>query len=337
MITFFKSNLKLKGIALVLALLTWTVVDLLTNYPKSLITPSLRVQLPEGWAVIGRDASEFQILFQGTREDLNFINEGNLEILIDLRAEQFDPSLVDNVRTVTLTPRNIIHNSRARVASVQPNTVSIRVGLEGQKQLPLRVNQTGELLPGLHVETITVEPPRVTLYGAIDRLESVTALQTSPLNVSEKVGSFEQRVDVLLPSPDWVGRVEPARVLVRVALVGLTEDRLFTEIPVRISYDPDAPRQRIFDPDPPVVSASLKGSAELLNRLEPNALRAFVAAEGGEGEARVYLHHPPGLELLDVQPPAVMLRERKLSVPSGLQQPEPPAEPVPPEERISHD
>lgn len=305
---FLKSNVKLKGVALLLAVLTWTIVDLLTNYPKTLLTPEVRVQLPEGWAVIGREPSEFQILFQGTREDLNFINENSLEIIVDLSSESFDPSVVDNVRTVELTPRNVLHNSRARVASIQPASLRVRVGLEGQKQLPLRVNQTGELLSGLQVETITVDPPRVTLYGARDRLESVTALQTSPLNLTEKVGNFEQRVDVLLPSPDWVGRVEPARVQVRVTLVGLTEDRLFTEIPVRVSYDPaSASPLRLF-PDPPVVAASLKGGADLLDRLEPASLRAFVTAGKASEEARVYLHHPPGLELLDVQPPVVTLR-----------------------------
>jgi hypothetical protein len=305
---FLKSNVKLKGVALVLALLSWTIVDLLTNYPKSLVTPELRVQLPEGWAVIGREPSEFQILFHGTREDLNFINENTLEIIVDLSAEDFDPSIVDNVRTVNLTPRNVIHNSRARVASIQPSTVRVRVGLEGQKQLPLRVNQTGELLTGLHVETITVDPPRVTLYGARDRLESVTALQTSPLNLTEKSGSFEQRVDVLLPSPDWVGRVEPARVQVRVTLVGVTEDRLFTGIPVRVSYDPASPAPGRLIPDPPVVSASLKGGVDLLDRLESEVLRAFVAGGEVSEKAQVYLHHPPGLELLDVQPPFVTLR-----------------------------
>ncbi|MCC5845304.1 MAG: hypothetical protein JJU05_13735 [Verrucomicrobia bacterium] len=308
---FLKSNVKLKGVALVLALLSWTIVDLLTNYPKSLVTPELRVQLPEGWAVIGREPSEFQILFHGTREDLNFINESSLEIIVDLSAEDFDPSVVDNVRTVNLTPRNVIHNSRARVASIQPSSVRVRVGLEGQKQLPLRVNQTGALITGLQVETITVDPPRVTLYGARDRLESVTALQTSPLNLTEKVGSFEQRVDVLLPSPDWVGRVEPARVQVRVTLVGLTEDRLFSDIPVRVSYDPAHPQRGLLVPDPPVVSASLKGGAELLDRMEPDDLRAFVAAGAASEEVRVYLHHPPGLELLDVQPPVVVLRSRE--------------------------
>jgi YbbR domain-containing protein len=318
---FLKSNLKLKGIALVLALLTWTVVDLLTNYPKTLITQELRVQLPEGWAVVGRDPSEFQILFQGTREDLNFINENSLEVVVDLSGESFDPSLMDNVRTVNLTPRNVVHNSRARVASIQPSAVRVRVGLEGQKQLPLRVNQTGELLEGLQVETITVEPQRVTLYGARDRLESVTALQTSPLNLNEKVGSFEQRVDVLLPSPDWVGRVEPSRVLVRVTLVGLTEDRLFTDIPVRVSHASFEPDTLNLVPEPAVVSVSLKGGAELLDRVDAQSLRAFVVAEEGRRNARVYLHHPPGLELLDVQPSTVRLVPR----------PEPEPTPPPPE------
>lgn len=314
---FYRTNLKLKAIALLLALLSWTIVDVLTNYPKTLIAQEVRVQLPEGWAVVGRDPSEFQLLFQGTREDLGFLNENNLEIVVDLRAEEFDPSLMENVRTVTLTPRNVIHNSRARVAAIEPETVQIRVGLEGQKSLPLRVNQTGELLGGLQVETITVEPQRVTLYGARDRLEAVTALQTSPLTLTEKVSSFEQRVDVLLPSPDWVGRVEPARVLVRVNLVGLTQDRLFENIPVRVSYDPGAEVTGHLIPEPRTVSVSLKGGEELLNRLDPASLRAFVAAGTAGEEAQVFLHHPPGLELLDVQPPSVRLEVRREAVPEA--------------------
>ncbi len=311
----FSSNVKLKAMALVLALLSWYIVNIITNYDKTIANLDLNVDLPDGWAVLGKTSSDFQVTFRGTKEDLLLIDDRTVLLNADLTDGEFDKREYETTRQIRLGPRNVTHNSKARVAEIDPSLIEVRIGLEGQKQLPLRVNLTGDPVLGMQVETIVTDPPRVTLYGASERLEAITALQTSPLNLSDRVGSFEQRVDVLPPTADWVGRVEPSRVLVRVTLVGLTEDRRFTGIPVRLYRDPAEGPMPDLIPNPALVDVSLQGSPALLDALDVSEIRAFAEAGPDTNGSRVFVNIPAGLEVLDVNPARVRLRPRPLPTP----------------------
>ena len=319
----FSSNLKLKAMALALALLSWYIVNSITNYDKTITNLNLEVQLPDGWSVLGKSAETFQITFQGTKEDLLLLDDRTVELSVDLSGENLDPNQYENFLPVTLTSQNVNHNSRARVAEISPAELELRVVLEGQKQLPLRVNLTGEAVLGLQVETLTTEPQRVTLFGARERLEPITALQTAPINLSDRVGSFEQRVDVLPPTQDWVGRVEPSRVTVRVTLVGLTEDRRFTNVPVRIFRDPAQGPGPDLIPNPALVDVLLQGSPELLDATSASDIRAFVEANDRDARLPVIVHVPRGLEVLDITPSEVRLRPRPQPTPAPAPEPEP--------------
>lgn len=324
---FFSSNLKLKGMALALALLSWYIVNKITNYDKTISNLSLEVNLPDGWAVLGKSTDDFQVIFRGTKEDLLLLDDRTVELSVDLSDESLDPNQYETFLPVRLTPRNVNHNSKARVAEINPPDLEVRVVLEGQKQLPLRVNLTGEAVLGLQVETIATEPQRVTLFGARERLEPITALQTSPLNLSDRVGSFEQRVDVLPPTPDWVGRVEPARVTVRVTLVGLTEDRRFSNIPIRLYRDPASGPGPDLLPNPALVEVLLQGSPELLDSISTSDIRAFAEATNANGRSPVVVNVPPGLDVLDISPSEVRMRLRPEPAPTPP--PEPQLQPLP--------
>ncbi len=309
-------NYKLKGMALILAILSWGIVKQITNNDKVINDVPVRFDFPEGWAVRDKDSNSVQITFRGTREDLLMLDSQTVQVLIDLRDEAFASE-----KTITIRPRQVAYTgSNARITSIQPNTLHLRLGKEGQKQLPILVSQAGSPPDGIKLEAVVAEPGLVTLIGAEDLLDSINALQTAPLNLSDKIQSFEQRLDVMLPNPEWVGRVVPSRVLVRVTLAGLTVERRFTDIPLMLTQPAGSQTPMRLTAEPDTVDIFLRGSPQLLDELDTRQIQAFVSDQNtvppSGNERRVNVLVPAGLEVLGVQPDRVTLKRMADPAPS---------------------
>ena len=316
----FTNNTKLKGTALLLAILSWGIVKQITNNDKTIDRLPISIVLPDGWAIREQEVSDVQITFRGTREDLLLLDKENVQVSLDLRETEFEP-----LKTLTIRPRQVAYTgSSARITSITPNTFSIRLGKEGKKQVPVVVSRNGEPPEGVKLEGTEVAPGLVTLYGEEDLLESINSLQTSPIQLVDRIQSFEQRVDVLLPNEEWVGRIEPQRVQVRVTLVGLTEERKFEDIPLLLYRSNSTSTDARLESDPEEVDIFLKGSPQILDELEkqPQRIKAFVSADQA-GNASIQVLVPPGIETLAVRPNRVRLSPAPMPTPLPA-----PAEPV---------
>lgn len=321
-------NPKLKAMALLLAVLSWGVVKQITNNDKTIDNIPVQIRLPEGWAIREIEQNEVRITFRGTREALLLLDERTVQVTLDLRESDFTSR-----KTIEIEPRQVTYTgSSARIVEIEPPTLEIQLGMEGRKQLPVVVNRSGEPPEGLQVESITATPQLVTLYGAQELLENITSLQTAPLTLSDKVQSFEQRLDVLPPSEEWVGLIDPPRVRVRVGLAGLVEERTFEDIPILLYHPAGEPPPGRRNVEPDTVDVFLQGSPQLLDNLDIAKIRAFVSAEeaaADSGEHAVRVLAPPGVAVLGVRPPTVRLR-RPPPTPTPSPTPTPvPATPTP--------
>jgi len=310
------SNLKLKAMALGLAVLSWYIVSSITNFDKVITNVNLVLMLPDGWAVQEKSTDDFQVTFRGTKEDLLLLDERSVQLFVDLRSEEFAAN-----KRIRLSNRNVTHNSKARIYDLHPAELELRLGREGQRRLPIRPSTVGDPAPGIRLETLTFEPTHVTLFGAEHRLDTVSSLLSAPVTLTDRVRSFEQRIEVQLPSPDWVGRVDPSRVLVRVNLAGLTEDRLFENLPIRLSFNTSHELGRNLLPVPEFVQVTLKGSPEFLADLKPERIQVFAPVTADSNEAELLVHVPAGLDVLDISPPRIRL------IPRPVIQPPPPPPP----------
>ncbi|MEX2607088.1 MAG: CdaR family protein [Kiritimatiellia bacterium] len=318
---------KLKAMALVLAILSWGIVKQITNNDKVINEVPVRITFPDGWAIRDKDSNSVQITFRGTREDLLMLDTQTVQVQVDLRDEEFEAE-----KTITLRPRQVAYTgSNARITSIQPGTLHLQLGKEGQKQLPVLVSQAGSPPEGIKLEAAEAEPGLVTLIGAADLLDNINALQTAPLNLSDKIQSFEQRLDVVLPNPEWVGRVVPSRVLVKVTLAGATIERRFSDIPLMLTQPAGSQHPMRLSADPARVDVFLRGSPQLLDELDTRRIQAFVSAQSAvsvDGTARkVNVLVPAGLEVLGVQPDTVTLR--RIADPTPTPAAPPAASPAP--------
>ena len=301
-------NSKLKAMSLLLAVLSWGVVKQITNNDKTIDNVPVQIRLPEGWAIRGVDPNEVQVTFRGTREALLLLDERTVQVMADLRESEFEAE-----KNVEIQPRQVTYTgSSARIIDITPDTLNIRLDMEGRKQLPVVVNRSGEPPEGLKIESIEADPKLATLYGSQDLLENITSLQTAPLTLSDKVQSFEQRLDILPPTEEWVGRIDPPRVRVRVGLAGLVEDRTFTDIPILLYHPAGETVSGAFRSVPETVDVFLQGSPQLLDKVDVSQINAFVSAREAnatEEKQSVRVLAPPGVAVLGVRPPSVRLRQ----------------------------
>ena len=304
-------NIRLKGIALVLAVLSWAIVSQITNNETGIADVPITLTIPQGWAIRDQDVLSVDITFRGTREDLLQLDERTVEVVVDLRDEAF---LTE--RSITLTPRMVNFTAgNVRVTEIQPQNLQLRFGREGSQELPVLVSQRGEPPEGLTVESIQVEPSVVRLFGEQELLETINSLQTAPLDLSDRIRSFEQRLEVMPPSESWIGRVTPSRVLVKVNLAGVTVERRFSEIPLLMVHpvNQDLERRNV---NPDTVEVFLAGSPQLLDALDPSEIRAFISLDKSESlERPVRVLVPPGIDVLGVRPDTAEVQPPTISPP----------------------
>jgi YbbR domain-containing protein len=317
-------NYKLKAMALLLAVLSWGIVKQITNYDKDIDGVPISIILPEGWAIREQSDTEVRIAFQGTQEDVLFLNNGNVQVLLDLRETEFESE-----KELMIRPRQVAYTGKGtRITNIYPESIRVRLGKEGHKQVPVLINRVGEPPEGVKAEAIEATPKIVTLYGEQDLLESVNSLQSSPLVLSDRIQSFDQRLDVLPPTEGWVGRIDPPRIQVRVTLAGLTEERLFEKIPLLFYHAATGMPAQDLVATPSTVDVFLKGSPQLLDKLNLGEIKAFVAANPKRnGLQDVLVMTRPGIEVLGVQPTAVRISPAPTPTPTPT--PVPPPEPEP--------
>lgn len=302
MIQLMLNNGKLKAMALLFAVLSWFVINQITSYDRVIPGVMLTLNLPEGWAVKDRSVSEFEVHFRGTQEELRLLDERYISINVDLRDEEYSGTMV-----LALTEKDVSHASNARILSVEPSSVEITFDQEGEKRVPINLNIQGELQLGIQVESAKADPQLVTVTGSKNLLEGITSLQTAPIDLSGRIQSFEQRVDVLPPGDEWSGKVSPASVLVKVTLVGTQTQRTLTGLPVQIMSVSTNALPAVLRSQPSVVDVFLQGRPELLETLAPERVRAYVLPQAGDSMQEVSVHVPPGVEVLEVQPASVRL------------------------------
>ena len=298
------SNGKLKAMALVLSLVAWSIVKQITSYNRMISGVPLELILPEGWAVKDRSVSMFDVTFHGTREDLLLLDARSILMNIDLRAEAYEGE-----KTIVLSEKTVSHTGNSKVSEIDPPEVTIVFDQEVKKRVPVNVNIQGELQLGIRVETADADPKLVTVSGAKKSLDSITSLQTAPVDLTGRIQSFEQRVEVIAPDENWSGKVSPPEVRVKVTLVGVKDQRTHTNIPVQVMSSSQTVSPSGWKRTPEAVNVILQGRAELLEGLRSDQIRAYVVGTDPEiQDAEVQVHVPAGVEVLAILPESVTLQ-----------------------------
>ncbi|SDN85301.1 CdaR family protein [Alkalicoccus daliensis] len=182
--------------------------------------------------------------------------------------------------------------------TADPPAVDVMVPVTSpNKEVPLRSSREGSLTEGVAIDSINLNPEAVTIYGPVDVLNEISFIDIADINLSEIEG--DSRLEVEVPVPEGVERVEPEQVIIEIETTS-EEERNFSDFPVDVEGLGNDYNIEFPDLTDNEFTLEVRGSAELLERLDRTDFTAFIDVEGlepGEHSVPLEIEAPQNVRL----------------------------------------
>ncbi len=216
MTSWIRHNIRLKLVAFVLAVFTWSMVNSLTNDRQVVDGVPLEIRVPPGETLVRQSAERLSVEIRGTRDDMRQVSRQNLQAVLDLSRSPETGVLVRRLRLGMIR-----HPRWVQPVEVSPAEVTVMIDRTIERELPIAAQFTGELPAGHTIERVLLRPDKVRLSGPESVLDKLTQVKTLPIDVAGRQTSFRERVE-----------------LVPVNLGKDLSDRRWVEVDVRIRTTP---------------------------------------------------------------------------------------------------
>ena len=297
----WKTMQKEKGLLLLcftLAFLAWHVVRENIGFEVSVPNISVEVELPAGWAVWEKSIHHVDILFSGSREDVRYLNNGQLRMVVPLS----NPTAGDEIH-VELLEKYLRNPTGARVVRFSPPEIAIKLDKESERLLPVKAATKGSLPEGIEIDKIICTPASVRVSGAEQILSEMQNVHTEPTQLTDRQVSFKESVPIALPQAGRI-RVDPGRVSVDFVLEQRTSTQEFDNIPVMVLCASGESRQ--MELQPKTIRITVKGQQQRIEQMRTVDVFAYVnctdLTESTGYDLPVAIKLPSGLQLVKTDP-----------------------------------
>jgi YbbR domain-containing protein len=180
--------------------------------------------------------------------------------------------------------------------AIKPETVDVTVEVVNpSKEVSAAVTETGELPEGLEIETITVEPKKVTAFGKQAVLNNLNELSAEiDLSGLEK----DTTIEVPLKLPDGVNKTTPETVKVKIDLKEVEEKTVMGNSITLEGAEEDL-EYEFLDPETGTLDITVSGFSEQLDSVNSQSFSLFANVTGlapGEHEIEVVAEGPDDIE-----------------------------------------
>ena len=158
-------------LCLVLAFLAWQGIRSNIGFEVSVSNILVEVDAPEGWAVWDKSVQKVNILFRGSREDIRYLNNEQLRVVIPMPKPERGREMV-----VRLKPKYLKNptSANAKVVGFSPDEVVVKLDQESTKLLPVKATISGSLPEGLEIERMVSSPATVRVTGRTHSTSAVS-------------------------------------------------------------------------------------------------------------------------------------------------------------------
>jgi len=262
------NNIRLKVLALVLAIASWYAIHETINYEIIISNIPVEIKITDGWAVLRQSSDSARVTFRGSQENIRLIDNKQVKVLLDLRTNSVAGSF-----DVRLQVYNIKGAHGVRAVRIEPEIIQISTDRESEKTVPIKSRIAGKPFAG-EVEKATCEPAFVLLRGPAQQLAQTEWVYTEPVDVEGRIESFVKRCRVLPPSNTWTPVIEPSEIQVNVQIAVKNETLELRNIPVEVIVRPSSAFKVETIPDQ--VNLVLTGKTEDLEEMKKSVPKVFV-------------------------------------------------------------
>ena len=265
----------LKLLSVGLAVLLWMAVSGEQTVERGVRVSLELQQFPPGLEIQGEPPSTVDVRVRGASGTLGRVSPGDIVAVLDLRAARAGRRLFH------LTPEQVRVPFGVEVVQVTPPTVALLFEHSATRQVPVVPAVDGKPAAGYVVGKASADPATVEVIGPESAIERVTEALTEPVSVA---GARERvRETVTLGLLDPALRLKTTRAaMVSVQVLPAPLERSVRDRPVHLrNLGSNLTAQAV----PSVVAVGLRGSREMLSRVEPDDITAYVDLSGlGSGE-----------------------------------------------------
>lgn len=262
------NNIRLKLLALVLAIFSWYAIRETINYEIVISDIPVEFKVGDGWAVLRQSSDSVRVTFRGSQENIRLVDHKQIKAQIDLRTNSLAGSYDARIR-----PETIKGARGVRPVRIEPEIIQISTDRESEKTVPVKSRTTGKPFAG-EVEKTVCEPAVVLLRGPAQQLAQTEWVYTEPVDVDGRLESFVKRCRVLPPSNTWTPVIEPSEVKVNVQIAVKNDVLELSSIPIEVVLRPSATFKVETIPDQ--VNIVLTGKTENLDELKKSVPKVFV-------------------------------------------------------------
>lgn len=244
-------NKRLKGLSLLLAILTWYIIQDTISFELQIPDVKLQIEVKEGLAILNQSASTVDVTLRGSQEDIQLMDPRRLQAVVELSGESGRLN-----QEVAITPAMIRGIRGVRAVAVHPSRILVTLDHQAEKRVPVKGRTTGTPLFG-EVESVACEPSTVLLSGPAAKLKTTDCVYTQPVDVDGRVETFVRRASIQAPGDNWVASIEPADVQVKVQISGRESGTSLKNIPVNAVLEPGR-GMMVAELAPPAVEVVLR-------------------------------------------------------------------------------
>lgn len=287
----------------ILAFLGWQGIRKNIGFKVNVASIGVEIEAPEGWAVWEKSAHVVNVEFNGSREDIRYLNNEQMRVVIPVE----DPKHGEEMR-IKLSKSHLRNPTGAKVISFSPAVIVVRLDQEDEQLLPVKASINGSLPEGLVIDRIVVDPASARISGARQVLGEMSNIHTEPIDLSNRQSSFKETVRIALPQ---AGRVlsDPEWVSVEIILEARDAVATFEKVPVRIMTAPG--ERRVFTVSPETINLTVKGQEQRIEQLRSADIFAYVnchdLTENTAYELPPTVDLPAGIQTVKTEPAVVVV------------------------------
>jgi YbbR domain-containing protein len=291
----------LKLVSLGIALSLWMIVAGEETVERELRAPLELQQFPPGLELQGEAPSTIDVRVRGASGALGHVSPGDIVGVLDLRGARAGRRLFH------LTPEQVRTPFGIDVVQVSPSTVAMVFENSASRSVPIEPDIEGEPAPGYVIGEASVDPATVEIVGPESAVARAPNALTEPVSVDGARELVQESVTVGLLDPALRLKSAPAAT-VTVKVRPAPGERALRALPVHLrNSGPNLTATAM----PSIVSVSLRGNREALDRVGADDLSMYVDLAGlgsGEYTLTVRAEAPHDVGVMHIEPTAVQVR-----------------------------
>ena len=281
-------HLGLKVLAIMLASALWFTVAGEHVVERSLRVPLAVRNLSPSLEIVGDLPAAVDVRVRGSATQLSHLDPGDVVAMLDLATAR------SGVRLFHLRTDEIRVPYGVDVAQVMPPTVSLLLEKSLRRTVPIVPVTDGDPAPGFVVGPISAEPSTVEIVGPESHVRDVASATTEPVEIGGRNERVRDVVTVGVTDSSVRLVEQPQSATVVIEILPAPIERDVAGVPVRWRNLAQGLQARVV---PGVVHVGVRGQRDVLGRIQPDTIDAFVDLAGlGPGRYNLRVQIDPAEE-----------------------------------------